>query len=83
PSVLRKEILGAAHVGHPGITRTIASVRKVFWWPSLGKQVEDMIRNCEPCQRSSKSKGGYTRRTDPSPGLWYMGSSGPCTSLDP
>ncbi|MCP3664485.1 MAG: hypothetical protein GY696_18680, partial [Gammaproteobacteria bacterium] len=25
PSVLRKEILSAAHVGHPGITRNIAS----------------------------------------------------------
>ncbi len=33
PVGLRKQILGLAHAGHPGITRMRRLVRETYWWP--------------------------------------------------
>ncbi len=55
PRDLRRPIIEAIHVGHPGMVRTKANLRSTYWWPGADAQVETFIKHCEPCQRSTKS----------------------------
>ena len=64
PVEARKEILKQAHVGHPGESRMKALLRQTYWWPKMGKAVEDYIRRCEGCQRSTKTKGAVRGREE-------------------
>ena len=38
------------HVGHMGITKTLALVRSKFWWPSWRNDVTQYIKECTSCQ---------------------------------
>ena len=38
------------HVGHMGITKTLALVRTKFWWPSWRNDVTQYIKECTSCQ---------------------------------
>jgi hypothetical protein len=40
------------YAGHYGITKTLRTVGKLFWWPSLKVDVTDFISSCPPCQRN-------------------------------
>jgi hypothetical protein len=55
-SDLRKLIIRETHdspyAGHYGITKTLRTVGKLFWWPSLKVDVTDFISSCPPCQRN-------------------------------
>ena len=48
---IRSQALRGLHdeVGHLGRDRTLDLVRQRFYWPSLSKDVEDYLRNCERC----------------------------------
>ena len=35
---------------HPGTWKTSQILRRDYWWPSLGKDMEDYIRGCATCQ---------------------------------
>ena len=37
---------------HPGVTRTINSIRQNFGWKGMRKQVEAHIKSCDECQRN-------------------------------
>ena len=39
-----------AHEGHQGVTPTKSRLREKVCWPGMGKQVEDSVRSCYPCQ---------------------------------
>jgi hypothetical protein len=49
---LRKLIIRETHdspyAGHYGITKTLRTVGKLFWWPSLKVDVTDFISSCPP-----------------------------------
>ena len=51
PKAIRNQALRGLHdeVGHLGRDRTLDLVRQRFYWPSLSKDVEDYLRNCERC----------------------------------
>lgn len=55
PAGLRDEILFACHdepsSGHLGITRTLARVRKSYYWPKLAACVKQYVQACRECQR--------------------------------
>nr|XP_039268356.1 uncharacterized protein K02A2.6-like [Styela clava] len=55
PSQLRKRVLEMAHSGHPGMVRMKQRCRENVWWPRLNAQIEDFVRNCQPCAMSGKS----------------------------
>ena len=60
PASCRNLVLSAAHggnvlVGHPGITRTAASVARHYWWPNLFRDVAQFVRSCKPCATSKAS----------------------------
>ncbi|CAB4040725.1 uncharacterized protein K02A2.6-like, partial [Paramuricea clavata] len=50
PKSLRSRVLSIAHEGHQGIVKTKMLVRSKVWWPGIDKQVEQMVKECVPCQ---------------------------------
>ena len=59
PPALRKEIFGFLHSsplgGHMGINKTIAKIRKRFYWPSYRDDIIRWCQWCEPCQKRKDS----------------------------
>jgi hypothetical protein len=55
-SDLRRLIIRETHdspyAEHYGITKTLRTVGKLFWLPSLKVDVTDFISSCPPCQRN-------------------------------
>ena len=51
PESCRKAVLIELHTSHPGIVRMKSLVRLHVWWPSLDKDIEQMVRDCLSCQR--------------------------------
>ena len=52
---LREEILGEAHFAaysvHPGATKMYHSIRDLYWWDGLKKDVADYVAKCLTCQQ--------------------------------
>jgi hypothetical protein len=55
PESMRADILRRAHECHLGIQKTKLRLRSSYWWPNMGKQVEELIRDCYACAQASKS----------------------------
>lgn len=51
PPSVREIILKELHTGHPGIARMRSLGRSYVWWPSMDKQIEEMIQRCPQCQQ--------------------------------
>ena len=50
PSKLRLLILSELHKGHLGMSRMKSLARSYVWWPSLDKEIEEVVKQCEACQ---------------------------------
>uniref|UniRef100_A0A1A8FIG4 Gypsy retrotransposon integrase-like protein 1 n=1 Tax=Nothobranchius korthausae TaxID=1143690 RepID=A0A1A8FIG4_9TELE len=59
PNQVRGSVIHWAHTGrfsmHPGVGRTVALIRRMFWWPTLYKDVKDYIAACHICARGKIS----------------------------
>ncbi|KAK3540596.1 hypothetical protein QTP70_034354 [Hemibagrus guttatus] len=42
--------------GHPGTRRLTQLIRRRFWWPSLGSDVEGYVRQCPTCAQARTSR---------------------------
>ena len=64
PSVLRSEVLKAAHndLGHQGPERTEQVVQRRCWWPGMHADVKQWISECERCV---VAKGPYLTAKTP------------------
>ena len=53
PKCYRNDVLKGLHndIGHPGRDRTISLLRERFFWPSMTKDAEEWIENCDRCVR--------------------------------
>ena len=49
PSVLQKEILEILHKGHQGMTKCKEMAKQAVWWPGIGRQIEETVKNCKEC----------------------------------
>ena len=51
PGRLVPSMLDAFHdkIAHPGTASTAESIQRLFWWPSVNKDVTDYIRSCGTC----------------------------------
>lgn len=54
PQGARPQLLRELHDAHPGVTRMKALARGYCWWPKLDKQIEDLLRNCDVCQKHQR-----------------------------
>lgn len=71
PEKLRTKILNELHSSHMGIVKTKALARSYIWWPCLDKDIENMIRNCKPCQELLPSpETSYLIPWVPSSSVW-------------
>ena len=51
PTSLRHKAIEKAHQGgHPGMVAMKRRVRSHFWFPGLGKAVEEKVKSCRACQ---------------------------------
>ena len=51
PKLLQPKILAKLHVGHQGIVKTKLRARETVYWPGINKQIEQLITQCETCQK--------------------------------
>lgn len=52
PPALRKSIFEKTHgISHPGIRSTRVQIGKLYFWPSMNRDINDMARKCLPCQK--------------------------------
>ncbi|GAA5994050.1 hypothetical protein JCM11641_000614 [Rhodosporidiobolus odoratus] len=42
-------------LGHFEAVKTLAIVRRAYWWPTMHKDVHDYIKSCEVCSRSKSA----------------------------
>ncbi|KAK3527495.1 hypothetical protein QTP86_023021, partial [Hemibagrus guttatus] len=60
PSQFRPQVMRWVHEvpssGHPGTRRSAQLVSRRFWWPSLGSDVEDFVRQCATCAQARTSR---------------------------
>lgn len=56
PESARSRVLEEFHdsplAGHPGGTKTVASIRRNYWWPTLYSDARAYVRGCDRCQRT-------------------------------
>lgn len=50
PKIFQKNVLEALHTSHMGIVKTKSLARSYIHWPNIDKDIEFMIKSCEPCQ---------------------------------
>ena len=55
PVTMRSRVLQLAHEGHPGVGRMRQRLREAVWWPAIGRDAEQHVKNCEPCLLAGKS----------------------------
>ncbi|XP_017891009.1 uncharacterized protein K02A2.6-like [Ceratina calcarata] len=49
PVKLRKRMLTELHWGHFGIVKMKNLARTIVWWPSMNKDIENLVKNCTIC----------------------------------
>ncbi|XP_023208460.1 retrotransposon-like protein 1, partial [Xiphophorus maculatus] len=56
PLSVRPRLIHWAHAspfsGHPGTSRTVALIRRSFWWSSLHRDVKEYVSACPTCARN-------------------------------
>ena len=70
PKELRGRILKIAHETHLGISKTKAMLREKVWWPTLGADVEEMVRSCVPCLSTLPANRPEPLRMTEIAGVW-------------
>jgi transposase InsO family protein len=57
---LREQIIRENHdspeAGHPGIYRTMSSIQRTWWWPSMKAEVRKYLRGCLMCQQNKAQR---------------------------
>ena len=49
PKHLRQTVLNIVHAHHLGINKTKALLRGKVWWPTIGSEVENLVKTCVAC----------------------------------
>lgn len=59
PKELRKECILSIHSSgsgaHMGAKATRNKIKSRYWWPAIGREVEEVVKRCKPCQLSKFS----------------------------
>ncbi|KAK3543887.1 hypothetical protein QTP70_030270 [Hemibagrus guttatus] len=69
PQVMRW-VREAPSSGHPGTRRSTQLLSRRFWWPSLGSDVEDFVRQCATCAQARTSRQRPEGLLEPLPVPW-------------
>ena len=67
PHSLRKEMLNKIHTAHLGVVKSKQHAKDVLFWPGMGKNIENLISNCETCLQYQASNSKETMTSDEPP----------------
>ena len=56
PAGARKHVLQMLHRGHCGYAKTLATARRLYYWPSMKADIRTLVESCEACQQMRPSK---------------------------
>lgn len=63
PESLRTKMLNKLHKAHSGIENTLKLARDAIFWPSMSKDIQEMIRSCLTCNKFQPSQQKLTMQT--------------------
>jgi len=49
-NIILREFYVKPYSGHPGYRKTLATVKKFYYWPDLKKEVVEFVDRCFDCQ---------------------------------
>ncbi len=52
---MHARVLSMVHEGHLGIVKFKQRCRGLVWWPGIDRDIEGLVRDCEPCLLSRKT----------------------------
>ncbi|EFO97163.1 hypothetical protein CRE_03461 [Caenorhabditis remanei] len=55
PTSLKTKVLLMLHRGHPGIVRMKKLARSYVYWPAMDKDIENLVKCCDPCAGAAKN----------------------------
>ena len=69
PYVCRRDVFDEAHSLHAGIQSTMRRISFCCWWPSLSKDVQKWIQNCDTCStiRPRRARDIFTWKQEDKP----------------
>jgi len=70
PATLRQKVIAIAHEGHQGMSKCKMRIREYYWWPSLNRDVEDVIRSCSCCHETPRDSPVQVPNYKPLP--WHQ-----------
>lgn len=56
PRSLRQQFISKLLTAHLGVDYTIRAAHESLYWPGMGGQITNLVRNCEVCMTSSASQ---------------------------
>ena len=51
PESLRGQVLDLIHSGHQGETKCLLLARQSVFWPGISRDIREMVKACEPCNK--------------------------------
>ena len=73
PSKLRNRVVNLAHEGHQEIVKIKSLLREKVSFPGIDQMVENIVKNCIPCQATGQGKARAVQNVQVSP--WALGQS--------
>ena len=56
PKGERQKLIESCHQAHMSLSTTVNNQRKIWWWPSMKKDIEEQWKNCPQCMKCKMSK---------------------------
>jgi hypothetical protein len=64
---MRKDLMTAAHEGHPGMSQIKSILRGNVFWPGITKHIEEEYKSCLACQATKEGKNHRDKLTPSKP----------------
>ncbi|XP_065079202.1 uncharacterized protein K02A2.6-like [Ochlerotatus camptorhynchus] len=55
PETFRSKTMNIIHAGHFGIQSSIKRAKQLVFWPSMGRDIERFVQQCNVCQKHSRN----------------------------
>ena len=63
PVSLRKSVFQNFHnLSHPGVKSSVKLLKSRFFWPNIDKEIREMCRECEDCQKAKITRHTHTKK---------------------
>ena len=73
PKSARKDILRGLHTSHLGRNKTIALARTLYYWKNMTKDIEQLVEQCDKCQRHASFQQKETLKQTFAKGPMHLG----------